>query len=102
MVEDSELVRPHFSVPNGAGAFDEVTYLSSLEDDDESFSFLTEAGTAQMAINLLPFFQHLVLKREERRVAVVMRHAGFKLDQMGIRKEQYSWRVHCIQRKRRW
>ena len=35
-MEDSRLVRPHFSVPNGAGAFGEVTCLSSPEDDDES------------------------------------------------------------------
>ena len=38
-----------------------------------SLSFLTEEGIAQMAINLLPFFQHLVIKCGERGVMVVMR-----------------------------
>jgi len=38
-----------------------------------TLSFLTEEGIAQMAINLLPFFQHLVVKCGERGVIVVMR-----------------------------
>jgi pseudouridine-5'-phosphate glycosidase/pseudouridine kinase len=38
-----------------------------------TLSFLTEGGIAQMAINLLPFFQHLVIKCGERGVVVVMR-----------------------------
>lgn len=38
-----------------------------------SLSFLTEEGIAQMATNLLPFFQHLVIKCGERGVVVVMR-----------------------------
>jgi len=38
-----------------------------------TLSFLTEEGIAQMAINLLPFFQHLVIKCGERGVIVVMR-----------------------------
>jgi pseudouridylate synthase / pseudouridine kinase len=38
-----------------------------------TLSFLTEDGIAQMAINLLPFFQHLVIKCGERGVIVVMR-----------------------------
>jgi len=38
-----------------------------------TLSFLTEEGIAQMAINLLPFFQHLVIKCGERGVMVVMR-----------------------------
>jgi pseudouridine-5'-phosphate glycosidase/pseudouridine kinase len=38
-----------------------------------TLSFLTEEGIAQMAINLLPFFQHLVIKCGERGVVVVMR-----------------------------
>ena len=38
-----------------------------------TLSFLTEEGIAQMAINLLPFFQHLVIKCGDRGVVVVMR-----------------------------
>jgi pseudouridine-5'-phosphate glycosidase/pseudouridine kinase len=38
-----------------------------------ALSFLTEEGIAQMAINLLPFFQHLVIKCGERGVIVAMR-----------------------------
>lgn len=38
-----------------------------------TLSFLTEEGVAQMAINLLPFFQHLVIKCGDRGVIVAMR-----------------------------
>lgn len=38
-----------------------------------TLSFLTEEGVAQMAINLLPFFQHLVIKCGDRGVVVAMR-----------------------------
>jgi pseudouridine-5'-phosphate glycosidase/pseudouridine kinase len=38
-----------------------------------TLSFLTEEGIAQMAINLLPFFQHLIIKCGGRGVIVVMR-----------------------------
>lgn len=38
-----------------------------------TLSFLAEDGIAQMAINLLPFFQHLVIKCGERGVIIVMR-----------------------------
>ena len=38
-----------------------------------TLSFLTEEGIPQMAINLLPFFQRLVIKCGEREVIVVMR-----------------------------
>jgi len=38
-----------------------------------TLSFLAEEGIAQMAINLLPFFQHLVIKCGERGAVVVMR-----------------------------
>jgi len=39
-----------------------------------TLSFLTEEGIAQMAINLLSFFQHLIIKCGERGVVVVMRY----------------------------
>ncbi|KAL5495381.1 hypothetical protein ACEPAI_844 [Sanghuangporus weigelae] len=39
-------------------------------------SFLTRDGIAQMAINLLPFFQNLVIKCGDKGVVVVMRISG--------------------------
>ncbi|KAG0708811.1 Indigoidine synthase A like protein-domain-containing protein [Suillus ampliporus] len=48
-------------------------------DHDSSrgnLAFLVEEGVAQMAINLLPFFQHLVIKCGNLGVIVVMRLAG--------------------------
>jgi pseudouridine-5'-phosphate glycosidase/pseudouridine kinase len=41
-----------------------------------NLSFLTRDGVANMAINLLPFFQHVVIKCGEMGVVVVMRVAG--------------------------
>lgn len=46
---------------------------ASAQSGGTTLSFLTEEGIAQMAINLLPFFQHLVIKCGERGVIVVMR-----------------------------
>ena len=56
----------------------ELDHLARLPASPHSktpgtLSFLTEEGIAQMAINLLPFFQHLVIKCGERGVIVVMR-----------------------------
>ncbi|EPQ60620.1 hypothetical protein GLOTRDRAFT_68417 [Gloeophyllum trabeum ATCC 11539] len=39
----------------------------------QTLGFLVDEGVAQMAVNLLPFFQHLVVKCGERGVVVVMR-----------------------------
>lgn len=47
-----------------------------VSDDDTSkgtLSFLVEDGTAQMAINLLPFFQNIVIKCGERGLLLVLR-----------------------------
>lgn len=41
-----------------------------------NLAFLVENGVAQMAINLLPFFQHLVIKCGDLGVIVVMRLTG--------------------------
>jgi len=48
----------------------------NVSDQDSSkgtLSFLVDEGIAQMAVNLLPFFQHLVIKCGERGVIVAMR-----------------------------
>lgn len=39
-------------------------------------SFLVQGGVAQMAVNLLPFFQHLVIKCGELGVIIAMRLSG--------------------------
>ena len=56
----------------------ELDHLARLPASPHSkatgtLSFLTEEGIAQMAINLLPFFRHLVIKCGERGVVVIMR-----------------------------
>ncbi|EJD04074.1 uncharacterized protein FOMMEDRAFT_133422 [Fomitiporia mediterranea MF3/22] len=48
--------------------------------DKGDLSFLLKDGIAQMAVNLLPFFQNLVIKCGERGVVVVMRICGEDVD----------------------
>ncbi|OBZ79738.1 Pseudouridine-5'-phosphate glycosidase [Grifola frondosa] len=50
-------------------ACDEVSTNGSL-------SFLLENGVAQMAINLLPFFRHLIIKCGDRGIVIALRVAG--------------------------
>ncbi|TFK41213.1 indigoidine synthase A-like protein [Crucibulum laeve] len=47
--------------------------VSDEEQSKGSLSFLVDQGSAQMAVNLLPLFQHLVIKCGERGVLVAMR-----------------------------
>ncbi|THH11202.1 hypothetical protein EW145_g820 [Phellinidium pouzarii] len=44
--------------------------------DKGDLSFLVKDGVGQMAINLLPFFQNIIIKCGERGVIVVMRFSG--------------------------
>lgn len=46
------------------------------QTDKGSLAFLVDEGVAQMAVNLLPFFQNLVIKCGNRGVVVVMRISG--------------------------
>lgn len=46
-----------------------------------TLSFLVEKGIAQMAVNLLPFFQHLVIKCGELGIIVAMRVPSDSLQQ---------------------
>jgi pseudouridylate synthase / pseudouridine kinase len=51
----------------------------NVSDEDPSkgtLSFLVDDGIAQMAINLLPFFQNLLIKCGERGLIVAMRVSG--------------------------
>ncbi|KAG5342133.1 hypothetical protein C0989_005314 [Termitomyces sp. Mn162] len=51
----------------------------NVDDHDSSrgtLAFLINQGVAQMAIKLLPFFQHLIIKCGEQGVLVVMRISG--------------------------
>jgi pseudouridylate synthase / pseudouridine kinase len=51
----------------------------SVSDDDVSkgsLSFLVDDGIGQMAVNLLPFFQNIVIKCGERGLIVAMRVSG--------------------------
>ncbi len=44
----------------------------------KTLSFLVDGGIAQMAVNLLPFFQHLVIKCGDLGVLLVMRFSTVK------------------------
>ncbi|KAF8642405.1 hypothetical protein AX16_009670 [Volvariella volvacea WC 439] len=46
---------------------------SGLSGPDDTLSFFTDQGTVQMAVNLLPFFQHIIIKCGEKGVLIVMR-----------------------------
>ncbi|KAF5355714.1 hypothetical protein D9756_003724 [Leucocoprinus leucothites] len=50
--------------------------VTDLDVSKGTLSFLIDQGIAQMAINLLPFFQHLIIKCGERGAICVMRISG--------------------------
>jgi len=47
--------------------------VSEADPSKGNLAFLTEDGVAQMAVNLLPFFQHLIIKCGDRGALLVMR-----------------------------
>lgn len=47
--------------------------VTDLDVSKGTLSFLVDQGIAQMAVNLLPFFQHIIIKCGERGAIVVMR-----------------------------
>ncbi|KAI0669815.1 indigoidine synthase A-like protein [Trametes maxima] len=58
---------------------DQLARRSTFEGDGASagsLSFLVDNGIAQMAINLLPFFQHLIIKCGERGLVTAFRVSG--------------------------
>ncbi|KAH9898318.1 indigoidine synthase A-like protein [Cubamyces lactineus] len=58
---------------------DQLARRSAFDGDDArtgNLSFLVDKGIAQMAINLLPFFQHLVIKCGDRGLITVFRISG--------------------------
>ncbi|KAI0655160.1 indigoidine synthase A-like protein [Cubamyces menziesii] len=58
---------------------DQLARRSAFDGDDVrtgNLSFLVDNGIAQMAINLLPFFQHLVIKCGERGLIAAFRVSG--------------------------
>lgn len=73
----------------GSGFRMELEQLSrrrAFEDEFASLgnlSFLVDNGIAQMAINLLPFFQHLVIKCGERGLIAVFRISGERAESSG-------------------
>ena len=53
---------------------DQLSKQQACPDTDKGdLSFLTKNGIAQMAINMLPFFQNIIIKCGERGVIVAMR-----------------------------
>ncbi len=67
---------------------------SENNSDTGTLGFITEKGIAQMTINLLPFFQHIILKCGQRGVLLVFRTA---LDGVG----STSWTQETTNLKQR-
>lgn len=71
----------------------------TVSDEDESkgtLSFLVDEGVAQMAINLLPFFQHLVVKCGDRGLLTVFRISGVNAQKSSWANEHSNIRDRCI------
>ncbi|KAI0651934.1 indigoidine synthase A-like protein [Trametes meyenii] len=69
---------------------DQLARRSAFEGDDAAagnLSFLVDNGIAQMAINLLPFFQHLIIKCGERGLVAAFRVSGEQA-------ESSAWAAH--------
>ncbi|KAI0778267.1 indigoidine synthase A-like protein [Trametes elegans] len=69
---------------------DQLARQSAYEGESAptgNLSFLVDNGIAQMAINLLPFFQHLVIKCGERGLV-----AAFRIS--GTQAESSAWATH--------
>jgi len=76
----------------GAGFRMDLEQLArrDVSDHDVSkgtLSFLVDQGIAQKAVNLLPFFQHLVVKCGDLGILVVMRISGLGLTTSGWAQE---------------
>jgi len=73
-----------------------VKLPAGIAMDKGSLGFLVNDGIAQMAITLLPFFQHLVIKCGERGVVVVMRIPGEAARHSSWLGERSSREKRCI------
>jgi len=61
-----------------------------------ALSILTEEGIAQIDVNLLPLFQHLIIKRRKRGVVVVMgisRQTKWTSERNNIHRQYISYRA---------
>ncbi|KDQ63525.1 hypothetical protein JAAARDRAFT_29544 [Jaapia argillacea MUCL 33604] len=79
----------------------DLEHLSKRKVNDnahcvETLGFLIEDGVAQMAVNLLPFFQNLVVKLGPRGVLVVLRVSGEDVKKSGWAGERSNPRGRYI------
>jgi pseudouridine-5'-phosphate glycosidase/pseudouridine kinase len=75
-----------FSLGSGFRMNLEQLARRNVLDHDSSagtLSFLVDEGVAQMAVNLLPFFQHVIIKCGRRGVIVAMRIPGPAAERSG-------------------
>jgi pseudouridine-5'-phosphate glycosidase/pseudouridine kinase len=70
--------------------------VSDHDSPKGTLSFIIDEGVSQMAVNLLPFFQHLVIKCGERGVIVVMRIHGQDIETSGWRHEKSNALRRCV------
>ena len=70
--------------------------VSDEDDSKGTLSFLADEGVAQMAINLLPFFQHLVVKCGDRGVLTIFRVSGPNAQNSGWANEHSNIRNRCV------
>ena len=66
-----------------------------------TLSFLVDKGIAQMALHLLPFFQHLIIKCGDRGVITVFRIAGEEASSSPWMHERTNVHKRCVVAKGR-
>lgn len=71
-------------------------YASNHDTSRGNLAFLVEKGVAQMAINLLPFFRHLVIKCGDLGVIVVMRFTGDDAAESSWSTESTNHHRRCV------
>ncbi|EMD42115.1 hypothetical protein CERSUDRAFT_147657 [Gelatoporia subvermispora B] len=68
-------------------------------DDDSTkgtLSFLVEKGIAQMAVHLLPFFQHLIIKCGDRGIIAAFRIPGTRASSSAWSQERSNIHARCV------
>lgn len=64
--------------------------------DKGTLAFLLDQGVAQMAVNLLPFFQHLVVKAGDKGLFAVFRLTPEQAQRSAWTRERTNIRARCV------
>lgn len=77
---------------------EQLARLNANEEDPSrgNMSFLIDSGIAQMAIHLLPFFQHLLIKCGDRGAVAIFRVSGEKAQRSAWTRERSNVRGRYV------